>query len=82
MGGWVGCVCWRLSYLFFQYFFKNLNVIVLYFLSSPEYQYHGGKFEVTDKMKEDFTDAGYILVRSEFECCTVRVCKRDICYGM
>ena len=42
---------------------ERLNVIVLYFVSSPEYQYRGGKFEVTDKMKEDFTDAGYILVR-------------------
>ncbi|KAL8612652.1 hypothetical protein ACOMHN_044593 [Nucella lapillus] len=28
-----------------------------------EYNYTGGKLEVTDKMKQDFQDAGYILVR-------------------
>ncbi|KAK7095044.1 L-proline trans-4-hydroxylase-like [Littorina saxatilis] len=28
-----------------------------------EYKYNGGKLEVTDKMKKDFEDAGYILVR-------------------
>lgn len=50
-------------------FVLTLNMIFLHVVSSPEYVYNGGKFEVTDKMKQDFEDAGYILVRLEFKTC-------------
>ena len=39
---------------YFQIFF---NLII------EEYIYEDGKFKVTDKMKEDFDNHGYIMIR-------------------